>query len=77
MIIRGQKFPVVGRVCMDHIWVDLGNDSKVKNEDDVILFGKQQKEQFSINEICQILDTIPYEVCCWISKRVPRVYISD
>jgi len=72
--IRGQKFPVVGRVCMDLILVDLGDDKSIQINDEVILFGSREDNAFTVNEICKIVDTIPYEVTCWVSKRVPRIY---
>lgn len=74
--IRGKKFPLVGRVCMDLIHVDIGLDSEIQVGDEVILFGKPEENAFTVNEICNLIGTIPYEVTCWISKRVPRVYIK-
>ncbi len=76
VIIRGRKYPVVGRVCMDQILVDIGMNEPIETGDEVILFGKAGDVEFGVNELCKILNTIPYEVCCWISKRVPRVYIE-
>jgi alanine racemase len=72
--IRGKKFPVVGRVCMDLIVIDLGGDQTIKEGDEVFLFGRVEDNAFTVKEICNILGTIPYEVTCWISKRVPRKY---
>lgn len=74
--IRGKKFPLVGRVCMDLIMADIGMEDNIEIGDEVILFGKQEQNAFTVTEICQLLDTIPYEVTCWISKRVPRIYIN-
>ena len=73
--IRGKKHPVVGRVCMDQILVDLENDSDVKVGDEVILFGANKDNAITVYDICKLLKTIPYEVTCWVSKRVPRYYI--
>lgn len=72
--IQGKKFPVVGRVCMDLILIDIGKDQSIQIGDEVILFGRSEQNAFTVNEICQLIDTIPYEVTCWISKRVPRKY---
>ncbi len=74
VLIRGKRFPVVGRVCMDQIMVDLGSDD-AQTGDDVILMGRQRDEEISIYEVCHLLSTIPYEVTCLITKRVPRKYI--
>ena len=74
--IRGKKFPQVGRVCMDLILVDVGVDSEVQVGDEVILFGKPGANAMTVYDICKLIETIPYEVTCWISGRVPRVYIK-
>jgi alanine racemase len=76
VVIKGKKYPVVGRVCMDLIMVDLGLDNDIDVGDEVILFGTNNDEEFSVYDICRLVDTIPYEVCCWISQRVPRIYKS-
>jgi len=77
VLINGNIYPVVGRVCMDQILADIGQQPEISVGDDVVLFGSQGRQEFSVIEICQILNTIPYEVCCWVSKRVPRIYINS
>ncbi len=74
VIIRGKKYPVVGRVCMDQIMVDVGEDVDVEVGDEVVLWGQQGDVEISVYDLCRKLQTIPYEVCCWVSSRVPRVY---
>lgn len=74
--IRGKKYPLVGRVCMDLVMVDIGMVDDIQVGDEVILFGKQEENAFTVKEICKLIDTIPYEVTCWISRRVPRVYVE-
>ncbi|NOZ55349.1 MAG: alanine racemase [Calditrichaeota bacterium] len=76
VLIRGRIYPVVGRVCMDQILVDLGPDSPVQPGDEVVLFGRRGDQEVSVYSICEKLHTIPYEVTCWVSKRVPRVYVG-
>ena len=76
VIINAKKYPVVGRVSMDQILIDIGNSDPIEIGDEVILFGEQGGTTVEVSDICEILNTIPYEVCCWISKRVPRVYVS-
>jgi alanine racemase len=76
VLIRGQRYPVVGRVCMDQIMVEVGRESAVQVGDEVVLLGCQGNEEITIYEICEKLNTIPYEVTCWVSGRVPRVFIK-
>ena len=75
--IRGKQFPLVGRVCMDLVMADIGMEQDIRIGDEVILFGKQEDNAFTVNEICQSINTIPYEVTCRISRRVPRVYVKS
>ena len=74
VVIQGKTYPVVGRVCMDMMMVDLGKHSRVTVGEEVVLFGSQRND---IYELCRRLNTIPYEITCWISSRVPRVYINN
>ncbi len=77
VLINGEKHPVVGRVCMDMIMADVGAEGKAKVGDEVVLFGRQGNEEIAVQSICDTLGTIPYEVTCWVSKRVPRVYKNE
>ncbi len=74
VIIRGGKFPVVGRICMDQTMINAGIGSKVKKDDLVTLIGSQHGQEIRVEEIAVICNTIPYEIICWISSRVPRVF---
>jgi alanine racemase len=76
VLIRGKKYSIVGRVCMDLVMVDIGVNSQVCEGDEVVLLGRQGNEEVSIYSICLKLHTIPYEVTCWVSKRVPRIYLG-
>jgi len=74
-IINGKYFPQVGNVTMDRIMFDIVNEN-CKIGDEVILLGKEKNTnlQFSAWDWCKIVNTIPYEVMCGISKRIPRIY---
>ena len=74
VLIRGRKAPVVGRVCMDYIIVDVTDIPKVSLGDAVVLMGRQGQEQITAEEIAEKIGTISYEVLCLVGKRVPRVY---
>jgi alanine racemase len=59
---------------MDFIMVDVTSIPGVSIGDEVILMGKQGKEEISVEEIAEKVNSISYEVLCSIGKRVPRVY---
>jgi alanine racemase len=74
ILIHGKRAPVVGKVCMDFIMVDVTNIPRVSLGDEVILMGRQEKEEITVDEIAEKINSISYEVLCGIGKRVPRVY---
>lgn len=74
VLIKGQKCPVVGRVTMDQILVDITGLPGVDVGEEAVLIGTQGKETLSAEQMAADLDTVAYEVVCGISKRVPRVY---
>lgn len=76
VIIRSKKASIIGRVCMDQCFVDVTNIKDVSVGDEVVLYGSQAQETIPIESIAKQLNTIPYEVTCSISKRVPRIYIN-
>jgi len=77
VLINGQKWPVAGTVCMDQILIDIGSDSKLQVGDEVVLFGSQGNNQLKIIEVSEQLKTIPYELTCWPSQRVPRIHLYN
>jgi alanine racemase len=77
VVIRGQYAPVIGRVCMDQILVDVTHIEGVCENDDVYLIGGTQEAFVSVEDIAKLMQTINYEVICLIGKRVPRVYVKD
>jgi len=74
VLIHGKRAPVVGRVCMDFIMVDVTDIPRASVGDEVILIGQQGREQIAPEEIAEKIDSISYEVLCSIGKRVPRIY---
>jgi alanine racemase len=71
-IIKGKIYNQVGTVTMDRIMFDVGNDN-IKVNDDVILIGEKGKLKIDAWDWSKKINTIPYEITCGISKRVPRV----
>jgi len=74
VLVKGGRAPIVGRVCMDMTMVDVGDFKDIKTGDDVVLIGRQGKENITAEELAQLTNTIPYEVVCNIGRRVPRIY---
>ncbi len=77
VIIRGKRLPVVGRICMDQLMVDLGPEGEAYNGDEVLLFGKKGGDWLPAELLCERLGTIPYELTSMINTRVPRIYVED
>ena len=73
--IGDRSYPVVGRICMDQIMIDIG-DGSAYNGDEVILLGGEGDAAISVEQLAQWADTIPWEILTNINTRVPRVYID-
>ena len=71
VLIHGCKAPVVGRVCMDQMMVDVTDIPDVGLGDEVLLLGKE----YTADDMAADIGTIGYEIVCGISARVPRRYI--
>jgi alanine racemase len=76
VLVGGNSFPVAGRVCMDQTMVDLGPDTNAKPGDEAVLFGDIPGGP-DAEEIARLMGTIPYEVTCLITRRVPRIYVDE
>lgn len=74
MIVKGQYAPVVGRVCMDQLMIDVTDIPGVKMGDEVIVVGTDGDKHVTFDDLAEILGTINYELSCVLTKRVPRVY---
>lgn len=74
VLIRGQKAPILGRVCMDQLMVDVSDIPDVALNDRVILVGRSGTEEITMEQIAAAADSFNYEFICGISRRVPRVY---
>jgi alanine racemase len=75
VLINGKRSPVVGRVCMDTIMVDVTDIPDVEYTSEVVLIGKQGKERITADELAEKTGTISYEVLTSIGERVKRVYL--
>ena len=77
VIIRGVKAPIVGRVCMDQLMVDVTHIPGVCAGDTVTIFGTDGSETITADEVAEKARTIGYELVCGIAPRVPRVYLKN
>ena len=76
VLIRGKKAPILGRICMDQMMVDVTHIPDVAINDKVVLVGKYGEEAITMEEIAAAADSFNYEFVCGISRRVPRIYTS-
>ncbi|MBN1666450.1 MAG: alanine racemase, partial [Anaerolineales bacterium] len=73
VLIRGKKYPVVGRISMDQIVVNIEWETAY-NDDEVILIGAMGEERIGVEDLARWAGTIPYEILTNINTRVPRLY---
>ena len=76
VLIRGKKAPILGRVCMDQFMVDVTDIPEARELDEVMLLGKSQDQQITMEELGELSGRFNYEFACCISKRVPRIYFK-
>lgn len=77
VIIRGVRCPVVGRICMDQMMVDVSALEEVRPGDDVILIGENSEQRITADDLGQWSGTISYEVLLAATERVHRRWIND
>ncbi len=75
VLVRGQRAPVVGSICMDQCMVNVNHITDAQVGDEVVLIGSQGQETISVDEVAARLGTINYEIPGMFSRRVPRVYL--
>lgn len=75
VLIRGKRYPIIGRICMDQFMVDIGQD-EVYNDEEVIIIGKQGNEHISLEELSgKLTDGNPREVTTLFGIRLPRNFV--
>ena len=74
VLIHGRYAPILGRVCMDQMMVDVSHIPDVKVEDMVTLIGREGDRRITMEEVADPACRFNYEMACGISKRVPRIY---
>ena len=76
VLIRGQRHPIVGRICMDQFMVDIGSQGTAYNEDTVVLIGGQGEQAIRCEAVASAAGTIPYEILVGLNGRIPREYVG-
>ena len=77
VLIRGRRCPIVGRVCMDQVMVDVDGVPEAAKGDTVTLVGRDGEEELSCEEVAGLAGSFNYELLCNIGKRVPRLYFRN
>lgn len=78
VLVRGERAPIMGRICMDLCMIDVTHIGGVQTGDEIVLWGKQGSEMISAEEVAQKIGSIVYEVICMVDKeRVPKVFIKN
>ena len=74
VIIKNNLFNLAGRVCMDHIMVDLGSRVDIKTGTEVTLIGKSKTKNLTAESLAKTAGTIAYEIVSRLSLQIPRIY---
>ncbi len=74
MLVKGQRAPVIGRVCMDFTMIDVGQIPDAAEGDPVMVLGSQGNETVSADELAGLAGTINYEITAGLTSRLPIFY---
>jgi alanine racemase len=74
VLVNGRRCPVVGRVCMDSLLIDVGPKPECAVGDEVVLLGQRGGERITVEELAQRADSITQEIMARMGARLPRVY---
>ena len=74
VLLHGQRVPIVGRVCMDQLMLDVTGIENVREGDRITAFGIDGDAEIPVDELADKMGTINYELICRMARRVPRVY---
>ena len=76
VLIRAQRRPIVGRISMNWVTVDVGSDTDVVEGDEVVLIGTQGSESIWADELAVLCGTIPYEILTDVNAGIERLYVN-
>jgi alanine racemase len=76
-LINGKLAPIIGKICMDMMMVDVTDIPNPTIGEEVVLLGKQGEEEITAQDYAGWLNTIPYEIICGIGGKANRIYYSQ
>ncbi len=76
VLVKGKRVPVVGRICMDLTMIDLTDVKGVKENDEIVIMGKQGDESITAQELAYKANTIPYEILTSLGNKSKRIYVE-
>lgn len=78
VLIKGCKAPIVGRVCMDQLMVDVTEiPEQIQVGDRVTLIGKDGEQEITAEQLGELSGRFNYELMCDLGNRIPRIYYKD
>lgn len=77
VLVHGWRAPIVGRICMDQLMIDVTDIPDIRIEDEVVLVGTQDGAALPLDEVSALSGRFNYEFACDINKRVPRIYLQN
>lgn len=75
-LVRGRRVPIIGRICMDQLMLDVTDLPQVTLGERVTLLGEEGEERITADDWAAWAQTIPYEILCGLSARIPRTYLQ-
>ncbi|MCI9045799.1 MAG: alanine racemase [Hungatella sp.] len=74
VLIRGKSAPILGRICMDQMMVDVTGILNAREDDPVTLIGRDGSQEITVEELARLGGGFHYEIVCNLGKRIPRIY---
>lgn len=77
LLVRGRRAPIVGRICMDQLMLDVSEIEGAAMGDVATVLGRDGEEEITVAALAARNQTIPYEILCGVGERVPRFYLES
>jgi len=77
VLVRGEKSPIIGRVCMDQTMIDVSHLPHIESGEEVVIYGEQQGQWIMMDEQARLLNTVNYELATSVGYRIPRLYYRE